>query len=80
MSETSAEYATGTERANAQAVNIVYANHRGETAVRRILPIRLEFAETEWHPGAQWILVVRDLDKGAERSFAVKDLRAWWAG
>jgi hypothetical protein len=64
--------------AHQQSVNILYTNYRGETAVRRIVPIRVEFCETEWHPGKQWILVAQDLEKGAERSFACKDIRAWF--
>jgi predicted DNA-binding transcriptional regulator YafY len=58
-------------------IRLVYKNHRGETSERRILPTRVWFGETEWHPGAQWLLDAIDVEKGELRSFAVKDI-AWW--
>lgn len=63
-----------------QVVTFTYANHRGEVAVRRVVPIRLRFAATEWHPEPQWLLDGRDLDRGAERSFALADIRDWDPG
>ena len=60
-------------------VQIVYRNYRGETSTRRILPSKLWFGYTEWHPGSQWILDAWDLDKGALRSFAVRDIADWQA-
>jgi predicted DNA-binding transcriptional regulator YafY len=60
-----------------QAVTIRYTNHRGETANRRILPHRLKFEATEWHPEPQWFLVAFDLDKQATRDFALADIHSW---
>lgn len=58
----------------ADAVCIQYRNYRGEIAARRVVPRRIWFGATEWHPGSQWILEALDLDKGAPRSFALKDI------
>jgi predicted DNA-binding transcriptional regulator YafY len=58
-------------------VEIDYTNHAQERARRRILPLRMTFKSTEWHPVAQWILDAFDVDKLAERSFAVKDIHSW---
>ena len=58
-------------------VLIRYTNYRGETALRRIVPRAIRFASTEWHPGEQWLLDAYDLDKGADRSFAMKDILEW---
>jgi predicted DNA-binding transcriptional regulator YafY len=58
-------------------VTILYTNYRGETAYRRIVPKGLRFAATEWHPEPQWLLDALDLDRGAERSFTLKDVREW---
>jgi predicted DNA-binding transcriptional regulator YafY len=60
-----------------KAVRILYTNYRGETALRKILPIRVHFGETRWHPEPQWLLDAMDVEKGEERSFAMKDIRAW---
>ncbi len=50
-----------------------YKNWRGEISTRKILPIRLEFGATEWHPEPQWLLIAIDVEKNVERSFALKD-------
>lgn len=61
----------------AQVVRIVYTNYRGETAIREIVPQRMWFGATEWHPEQQWLLNAFDVEKNAVRAFAVKDIRAW---
>ncbi|RJQ21470.1 hypothetical protein C4580_02235 [Candidatus Woesearchaeota archaeon] len=58
-------------------VKILYTNYRGETAIRTIEPKELIFAENEYHKPAQWLLVAHDLDKNAERTFAMKDIKSW---
>lgn len=59
------------------AVVILYTNYRGETAVRCIIPRTIRFASSEWHPEEQWLIDAYDIDKGAERSFALKDIHEW---
>lgn len=58
-------------------VVIRYTNYRGETAERRIIPMRIRFGSSEWHPEEQWLLDAFDLDRGADRSFALKDVTEW---
>lgn len=60
-----------------RVVVIRYTNYRGETAFRRIVPIAIRFGSTQWHPSPQWLLDAFDLDRAAERSFAVKDVLEW---
>ena len=55
----------------------LYTNYRGETKYRNIVPLRIEFTATDWHPEEQWILVAHDVDKNAERGFAIKDIKEW---
>lgn len=57
-----------------QVVVLVYTNYRGERATRRIIPERIWFGATDWHPEPQWLLDAFDIDRGAERSFAIKDV------
>jgi predicted DNA-binding transcriptional regulator YafY len=57
-----------------KAVRLIYKNYRGETAERTIQPIRIWFGETEWHPGKQWLMDAYDLERKANRSFAMKDV------
>jgi predicted DNA-binding transcriptional regulator YafY len=59
------------------AIEIVYTNHRGETATRTILPILLWFGTSEWHSEEQWFLDAFDYGKNAQRTFAVRDIKAW---
>ena len=63
--------------APAAAVTVLYTNYRGETALRTIVPERIWFGSTEWHREDGWMLDAFDVEKGAERSFAMKDIRVW---
>ena len=54
-------------------VTLTYTNWKGETAQRRIIPRRIWWGATEWHPDPQWLLTAFDVDKQAERDFALKD-------
>jgi len=60
-----------------QDVKIVYTNYRGETAERLIRPISISFGSSPWHPEPQWLMKAVDLEKNAERSFAIKDIHSW---
>ena len=60
-----------------KSVRILYTNYRGETTLRTIVPDKIHFGKTEWHPEPQWLLEAHDVEKGANRSFAMKDIGAW---
>lgn len=57
------------------AVKILYTNWKGETLYRNIIPKNIEFKSTERHKDEQWILNAFDIDKSADRGFAVKDIK-----
>ena len=61
-----------------QKVKILYTNYRGETAIRDIIPIKIWFGSTDWHPEEGWLMDAYDLEKKAERSFAMKDIKSWF--
>jgi hypothetical protein len=56
-------------------VTVDYINYRGERSTRRILPNRIVYGATEYHPRHQWLLEAMDLDKSAMRIFALEDMR-----
>ncbi len=58
-------------------VEVVYTNWEGKTAIRKILPMRLYFGETEYHKGQQFLLECFDVDKQAPRTYAVRDIGKW---
>jgi hypothetical protein len=58
-------------------VIIRYTNYRGHTDDRRIIPVGIRFGSTEWHPDEQWLLDAFDVDRGVDRSFALKDVLQW---
>ena len=64
---------------NKKTVKIIYTNYKGETSERKIIPIELWFGSTEYHKEEQWLLKAFDVDKQAERNFAVKDIKVWKA-
>jgi hypothetical protein len=68
---------TGAYTVSTEPISILYRNYRGSTAIRRIVPSRIWFGSTEWHPEPQWVMEAVDLDKGAERSFAMRDILAF---
>ena len=51
-----------------------YVNWKRERGIRTVKPIKIWFGETEFHKGKQWFLKALDLDKNAERDFALKDI------
>ena len=60
-------------------VRIVYTNYKGETSIRLIEPIEIFFGSTEWHKEEQWLLRANDIEKKAERTFALKDVHYWYS-
>lgn len=64
---------------NAQPIKMRYKNWRGEVAVRTVIPQRIYWGSTEWHPQEQWLLEVLEVDKHVTRVFAVADIQEWFA-
>ena len=62
---------------NEKTVEIVYTNWKGITALRHIIPKGIFFGSTEWHTEEQWLLNAFDVDKQADRAFALKDIKSW---
>ena len=60
-----------------RSVRIGYTNWHGELTRRTILPGRLWFGATEYHPDPQWLLDAHCLTRGAQRTFAVRDIIEW---
>lgn len=58
-------------------IKIFYKNWKGEEAWRTIEPINLWFGSTEWHPEKQWLLKAVDVEKNAERDFALCSIICW---
>ena len=59
-------------------VTMVYTNYKGKTSVRHVVPKEIYFGQTDWHPENQWLMSAYDIDKAADRTFAMKDIRAWF--
>ena len=51
-----------------------YKNWENKTSIRHIIPEKIYFGKTKWHPKKQWFLKAWDLDKKEKRTFAVKDI------
>ena len=58
-------------------VTFTYKNHRGETSTRLVVPIMIAFGTTMFHSKPQWLLHAWDVNKEAERTFAMKDIKDW---
>lgn len=56
-----------------QSIHMKYTNHQGKTSNRRVVPLDFFYGTTAWHSNEQWFMHAFDLDKQAERSFALID-------
>ncbi|HET6494892.1 MAG TPA: helix-turn-helix domain-containing protein [Thermoleophilia bacterium] len=61
----------------AMSVRIGYTNWHGELTRRTIIPGRIWFGATEHHTEPQWLLDAHCLTRGAQRTFAVRDIIEW---
>jgi len=51
-----------------------YKNYNGEISSRIVIPYKPWFGKTEHHKEEQWLLHAYDIEKCAERNFALKDI------
>jgi len=57
-----------------ESLKFKYKNWQGVVGVRNVKPIQVWYGKTEFHKEKQWFLKAQDLDKNAERDFALKDV------
>lgn len=57
-----------------EKVKFTYTNWKGETRQRRANLWNIFFGSNEWHKEPQWLTRGWDLDKTAQRTFALKDM------
>lgn len=57
-----------------EEVLIDYTNWKGERGIRRIQPRSIIWDSNEYHREEQWLLLAFDVDKQADRVFAMKDI------
>ena len=60
-----------------EVATMTYTNYRGERADRLVLPQRVWFGATDWHPQPQWLMDAYDFDREALRSFAIGDVEGF---
>jgi hypothetical protein len=62
------------EYSNETELKMKYTNWKGETTIRTIKPIKVWFGTTEFHKGKHWFLKAIDIEKQAERDYAMDDI------
>ena len=65
---------TFTSSDQTQKVKFTYTNWKGETKQRQAIFYGFFLGSNEWHPDQQWLVVGYDLEKKAERTFALNDI------
>ncbi len=55
-------------------ISFKYKNHKGQISQRRILPGKVYYGSTEFHPHPQLLMEGFDLDKKEDRTFALRDI------
>lgn len=56
-------------------MRFLYENHRKETDVRNVLPIRIYHGTTEYYPEPGYLLEAFDKDRGAVRTFSMSRIK-----
>lgn len=56
-------------------LKFIYTNWQGETRERTVIPIKIWYGHTDYHKKDQWFLKALDIEKNAERDFALKDIQ-----
>jgi predicted DNA-binding transcriptional regulator YafY len=56
-------------------IQIVYKNYKNEVSTRNVIPSKIWYGSTEYHLAEQWFMRAWDLDKKAERDFALVDIQ-----
>ena len=56
------------------SIKVKYKNWKGEVGIRNIIPQNIYYGNTEFHPEDQWLLDVFDVDKDAQRTYAMMDI------
>jgi len=51
-----------------------YKNWLGKVSKRKVIPYEVWYGSTEFHKKEQYLLRAFDVDKNAERNFALKDV------
>jgi predicted DNA-binding transcriptional regulator YafY len=57
-----------------QTIVFRYRNWKGDVSDRTARVISLTYGATEWHREPQWLLKAFDIEKNAERLFALRDM------
>lgn len=63
----------GYSRDPEKAIEVIYTNHRGETATRKINPWTVWWGASDYHEDEQWFLTCWDHDRTDLRTYALKD-------
>jgi hypothetical protein len=62
-------------------VIIDYTNWKGVRRLRKILPMSILYASSQYHPGEQWLLEAMDLEEDSStvpiKTFSLKDIHSW---
>lgn len=56
-------------------VKVLYTNWKGETRAREIIPVRLWYGSTKWHPEDQYLLEAVDCEDNRSKDFALLGLK-----
>ncbi|MCK1585451.1 hypothetical protein IVB03_39345 [Bradyrhizobium sp. 168] len=57
------------------AIEFEYTNWEGRKGIRQAIPLSIRFGKSEWHGVPQWLMLAYDIDKRAEREYAMADMQ-----
>ena len=55
-------------------IKVKYKNWQGEIGIRNIIPFTVHYGHTDYHKINQWLMDVWDVDKDAQKTYAMLDI------
>jgi len=55
-------------------IKVKYKNWQGQIGIRTIIPLPVHYGHTDFHSHDQWLLDVWDVEKDAQRTYALMDI------
>lgn len=60
-----------------EKIKVKYKNHKGEISDRTIIPKKIYYGSTNYHPNNGWLLEVFDIEKNDKRTYSFNDIIEW---
>lgn len=68
------EFKNGCDKILENPIVFEYKNWKGTVGIRKAIPIKIWYGESDYHEGNQWFMRALDVEKQENRDFAIIDI------